>query len=78
MILEFFQDALFAAIAAIGFAAISNPPRRAYLYCALIAAAGHSTRFILMNDTVLGMHIVLATTLASFLVGVLAVHSEGL
>lgn len=73
MLLEFFQDALFAAIAAIGFAAISNPPRRAYLYCALIAAAGHSTRFILMNDTVLGMHIVLATTLASFLVGVLAV-----
>ena len=31
MLIEFLQDAFFAAIAAIGFAAISNPPRRAYL-----------------------------------------------
>lgn len=73
MLIEFLQDAFFAAIAAIGFAAISNPPRRAYLYCALIAAAGHSTRFLLMNDALTGMHIVLATTLASLLVGILAV-----
>ena len=41
MIGEILQDALFAAIAAIGFAAISRPPRRAYLWCALIAAVGH-------------------------------------
>ncbi len=73
MLSEFFQDAFFAAVAAIGFAAISNPPRRAYLYCALIAAAGHSVRFLLMNDTLLGMHIVLATAIAALLVGVLAV-----
>ncbi|MDE6366976.1 MAG: threonine/serine exporter family protein, partial [Muribaculaceae bacterium] len=45
MILQIFQDALFSAIAAIGFAAISNPPRRAYPLCALIAAAGHSIRY---------------------------------
>ena len=49
MITEFLQDALFAAIAAIGFAAISDPPRKAYLYCATIAAAGHSVRFLLMH-----------------------------
>ena len=49
MFSQFFQDALFAAIAAIGFAAISNPPKRAYLYCAIIAAIGHSTRFLLMS-----------------------------
>jgi uncharacterized membrane protein YjjB (DUF3815 family) len=36
MVEKIFQDALFAAIAAIGFAAISRPPRRAYVYCALI------------------------------------------
>lgn len=49
MITEFLQDALFAAIAAIGFAAISDPPRKAYLYCATIAAAGHSVRFLLQS-----------------------------
>lgn len=73
MLSEFLQDAFFAAVAAIGFAAISNPPRRAYLYCALIAAAGHSARYLLMNSSVLGMHIVLATAIAALLVGVLAV-----
>lgn len=73
MISEFFQDALFSAIAAIGFAAISNPPRQAYGYCAVIAAIGHSARFLMMDDSLLGFHIVIATTLASLLVGVLAV-----
>lgn len=73
MLIEFFQDAFFAAIAAIGFAAISNPPRRAYLYCAVIAAAGHSARFLLMSPEVAGLHIVVATASASLLVGVLAV-----
>lgn len=73
MVSEFLQDALFAAIAAIGFAAISNPPRRAYLYCAVIAAVGHSARFLIMQQTLLGLHIVIATAIASLLVGVLAV-----
>lgn len=73
MWMDFFQDALFSAIAAIGFAAISNPPRRAYLYCAVIAAAGHSTRFLLMEGTGLRLHIMVATALASLLIGVLAV-----
>lgn len=74
MITLILQDAFFAAIAAIGFAAISRPPRRAYIYCALIAAAGHSLRFWLMNPTIgPGMHIVAATLIASFVVGTLAV-----
>lgn len=71
MLSEFFQDAFFAAIAAIGFAAISNPPRRAYIYCAVIAAAGHSARFLMMNE--LGVHIVIASSLAALLIGFLAV-----
>ena len=74
MISEILQDALFAAIAAIGFAAISRPPHRAYLYCAIIAAAGHSLRFWLMNATYgYGMHIVVATLIATFAIGLLAV-----
>lgn len=69
--MDFFQDGLFAAIAAIGFSAISNPPRRAYLYCAVVAAVGHSVRFLLMGFA--GWHIVPASTLASLLIGILAV-----
>ncbi len=73
MILEFLQDALFAAVAAVGFASISNPPRRAYLYCAIIAAVGHSLRFLLMQPSLVGLHIIFASTMAAFVVGLLAV-----
>lgn len=73
MVYEILQDAVFAAVAAVGFASISNPPRRAYLYCAMIAAAGHSLRYLLMDPAFLGIHIVAATTVAAFVVGVLAV-----
>ncbi|MCM1319189.1 MAG: threonine/serine exporter family protein [Muribaculaceae bacterium] len=72
MLAEIFQDALFSAIAAIGFAAISRPPRVALLYCALIASVGHSLRFILINSTV-DMHLIPATLIASFIIGALAV-----
>lgn len=73
MLVEFIQDAFFAALAAIGFAAISNPPKRAYLYCAIIAAVGHSVRFLLMHESVFGLHIVAASTIAALIIGVLAV-----
>ena len=72
MLLQIFQDALFSAIAAIGFAVISRPPRNAYLYCALIAAVGHSLRYILMN-TDISMHVIPATFIASFAIGIIAV-----
>lgn len=68
-----FQDALFAAIAAIGFAAISNPPRNAYAYCAAIAATGHSVRYLIMQPGVFALPIVPASALAAFLVGCMAV-----
>lgn len=73
MIGQILQDAFFAAIAAIGFAAISHPPKRAFLYCGLIAAIGHSTRYLLMNLDSINMHILPATFLASLLIGILAV-----
>lgn len=67
-------DGLFAAVAAIGFASISNPPRRAYPCCALLAAVGHAVRFGLMHNELLGMHIIAASTLAAFAIGLLAVR----
>lgn len=71
MWLNFFEDALFASIAAIGFSAISNPPKRAYIYCAAIAASGHSLRWMLI--TLLNVHIVAATLCGALLIGWMAV-----
>lgn len=48
-ITEIIQDGAFAAIAAIGFAIISNPPRKAILISALLAAIGHGLRYFLMH-----------------------------
>jgi integral membrane protein len=78
MLFDFFKDAILAAIAAIGFGAISRIPRRAYLWCGLIAAIGHSIRFLLMNPEVGGLHILLATALASIVIGTLAVFASPL
>ncbi|MBO4942236.1 MAG: threonine/serine exporter family protein [Muribaculaceae bacterium] len=71
MIEKIIEDALFAAIAAVGFASISKPPKRAYIYCAAIAAAGHSLRYILINYFSVG--IVISSLIASFTIGLLAV-----
>ena len=68
-----FEDGFFAALAAIGFSSISNTPRRAYLTCGIIAAIGHAIRYVLTNPNLCGLHIILAGTIASFAVGMLAV-----
>lgn len=73
ILINIFEDGLFAAIAAIGFSSISNTPRRAYLTCGLIAAAGHAIRYVLTSPEFGAMHIIPASALASFAVGVLAV-----
>lgn len=65
------EDAFFAAVAAIGFAAISNPPRKALKYCALIAAVGHALRYCLID--IAGWHIVMSSLFAAFAVGLLAI-----
>ena len=71
ILLSILQDAFFAAVAAIGFASISNPPRAAFKYCALIAAVGHATRFCLMQ--LAGVAIIPASLVAALFIGVLAV-----
>lgn len=70
-ILQILEDGLFAAIAGIGFGAISNPPRTALKYCGLIAASGHMTRYCLISFA--GIHIVPASLLGAFVVGMLAI-----
>ncbi len=65
--MDVLSDALFAAVAGMGFGAISCPPRHAFPYIALLAAAGHATRFCLM--TFVGVDIAVGSLLASLLIG---------
>ena len=55
MLVDILTDGIFAAVAAIGFGAISDPPLRAFPSIALLAAIGHALRFCLM--TYLGVDI---------------------
>ena len=71
IILKICSDMTFAAIAAVGFAAISHPPRGVLKFCALIAAIGHAARFCMINF--LGCHIVLASLIAAIIIGLLAI-----
>lgn len=64
------SDGLFAAIAAIGFGSISNISPKSFLGCAILAATGHMTRFILM--TYFGVHIVQASFFAGLAIGLLS------
>ena len=71
ILFEILQDMLFAAMAAIGFASISNTPFSAMKYCALLGAVGHSMRFVMM--TYLGVHIISAAAIAALAIGILAI-----
>lgn len=64
-------DGFFAAIAGVGFASISNPPRKALAVCALLSAIGHATRFCMMNYA--GAHLAFASLAGAVMIGVLAV-----
>ena len=61
------SDALFAAVAGVGFGAISDPPLRAFKMIALLAAAGHTCRFSLM--TYAGVDIATSSLAAALLIG---------
>lgn len=63
-------DGLLAAIAAIGFAVISNPSRKAVFVSAFLAAIGHATRFFLVKS---GVEISLATFVAASCIGLMSI-----
>lgn len=67
IVLDILADGFFAAIAAVGFGAISDPPMRAFPYIALLAAVGHALRFCLM--TYLHVDITTACFFASLIIG---------
>ena len=60
-------DGFLAAIAAIGFAVISNPPKKAVFIAALLAAVGHACRYYLLHQTLLDL--TSSTLIAAFTIG---------
>lgn len=67
MIVDLLLDGLFAALAAMGFGAISDPPLKAYGSIALLSAVGHALRFFLM--TICGVNIAIGSLCASLTIG---------
>ena len=65
--IDILSDGFFAAIAGIGFGAISDPPLRAFKAIALLAAVGHACRFCLM--TYLGIDIATSSLVAALAIG---------
>ncbi len=63
----YIEKALFAAVAAFGFASISNPPKRALTASAFLAAVGVSFRYYLTSQLMLPLPS--ATFLAAILMG---------
>lgn len=60
-------DGALAAVAAIGFAVISNPSKRTIPFCALLAAMGHTTRYSLMHFA--GWDIMTASFVGALVIG---------
>lgn len=61
-------DMLFAALVSFGFAYASNPPIYTLFFSALLAAVGHSFRFVLLEFFHF-QNLAIATFLAAFVVG---------
>lgn len=64
-------DGLFAAVAATGFAVISNPPRKAIYVSAFMAAIGHGLRFYLLKAGYLDL--ATASFVAAFAIGLMSI-----
>ncbi|WP_329902948.1 threonine/serine exporter family protein [Porphyromonas pogonae] len=70
MINPVFSDAIFAAGAALGFSAVSNPPKKALYIVPFVGACGHAFRYAMMNY--LGLDIIFGSLLAAFLIGLIS------
>lgn len=67
IVLDILSDGIFAAVAAMGFGAISDPPMRAFPRIAALAAVGHALRFCLMRYA--GIDIATASLCAAVVIG---------
>ncbi len=71
LLLPALQNAAFAAVAGTGFALVSTPSRRSLPLVALLAALGHTLRFLMQQGV--GANITLASLVAALAIGFLSV-----
>ncbi len=71
LLLRVVDDALFAAIPAVGFAMLFNVPPRLLKFCALAGALAHACRLVLIE---IGLSIELASFCVALLIGTLAIY----
>lgn len=64
---DILSDAVFAAVAGVGFGAVSDPPLKAFGHIAVLAAAGHALRYCLMNFA--GIDLAVGSLAAAVLIG---------
>ncbi|MFI3282305.1 MAG: threonine/serine exporter family protein [Rikenellaceae bacterium] len=67
---QLLADAIFSAVAATGFAVISNPPKKAVVISAMLSAIGHSFRYYLLHAQ--HLDIGTSTFFAAFIIGMLS------
>lgn len=67
ILFDILADGFFAAIAGVGFGAISDPPLRSFKMIALLAALGHACRYVVM--TFFELDIATASLLGALVVG---------
>lgn len=71
ILLQYFLNAIFAAVPALGFGMVFNVPRKSLIFCAYGGAIAYTSRAILMD---FGMALEMATFLASTIVGIVAYY----
>ena len=71
ILLAIIWDGILAAIAALGFAAVSNPPKQSFLYVPILSAIGHMFRFVLITH--FDVELSVATFFAAILIGFLGI-----
>lgn len=71
LLLTLFDDMLFAAIPAVGFALVFNVPPKALKYCAILGAIGHGSRTLLVHFDI---PLVFATFVAASVIGFIGVY----
>jgi uncharacterized membrane protein YjjB (DUF3815 family) len=70
ILIDVLLNGLLAAAAGVGFGAISFPPKRAFIYIAILAATGYAIRFSLMNY--FSMDIAMSSFCAAACIGALS------
>ncbi len=65
-------EAVFASLAAIGFALISDPPKKLIIYTAILAAAGRGFRYFIIAQYGIGLSV--ATFYAALVIGFLGIY----